>query len=377
MPLYHATGAVLGFCAVMFKGSTIVIGHKFSAKNFFKDARESDSTIIQYVGETMRYLLATPKSVDPVTGEDLDKKHRIRLAYGNGMRPDVWDKVKQRFNIETIAEFYSSTEGVSGHWNRSTNDFTAGAIGRNGRVTELLLGNSLALVEVDHEKEEPRRDPVTGFCIRVPRGESGELLYALDPADIAGKYQGYFNNSSASEKKILRDVFVKGDAWFRTGDTLKWDTEGRWYFTDRIGDTFRWKSENVSTNEVAEVLGSHPDIAEANVYGVLLPHHDGRAGCAAIVLKNGAVDLDAGLSESLAVHVLANLPRYALPIFLRVTAELERTGNNKQPKHILRQEGVDPSKISANDGLYWLQGNKYVPFGAKDWERLSAAQITL
>lgn len=361
----------------MFKGSTIVIGHKFSAKNFFKDARESDSTIIQYVGETMRYLLATPKNVDPVTGEDLDKKHRIRLAYGNGMRPDVWDKVKQRFNIETIAEFYSSTEGVSGHWNRSTNDFTAGAIGRNGRVTELLLGNSLALVEVDHEKEEPRRDPVTGFCIRVPRGESGELLYALDPADIANKYQGYFNNSSASEKKILRDVFVKGDAWFRTGDTLKWDTEGRWYFTDRIGDTFRWKSENVSTNEVAEVLGSHPDIAEANVYGVLLPHHDGRAGCAAIVLKNGAVDLDAGLSESLAVHVLANLPRYALPIFLRVTAELERTGNNKQPKHILRQEGVDPSKVSVNDRMYWLQGNKYVPFGAKDWEQLSAAQITL
>ncbi|GAM38534.1 Fat1 homolog [Talaromyces pinophilus] len=370
MPLYHATGAVLGFCAVLFKGATIVVGHKFSAKNFWNDARDGDATIIQYVGETMRYLLAVPKS-------DLDKKHRIRLAYGNGMRPDVWANVKERFGIETIAEFYSSTEGFSGHWNRSANDFSAGAIGRNGLIGELLLGRTMALVEVDHEKEIPRRDPATGFCMRVPRGEPGELLYALDPNDIAYKYQGYFNNSEASEKKILRDVFAKGDAWFRTGDTLKWDTEGRWYFTDRIGDTFRWKSENVSTNEVAEVLGSHPDIAEANVYGVSLPHHDGRAGCAAIILKNGAIDVPSDILESLAVHVLANLPRYALPLFLRVTAELERTGNNKQPKHILRQEGVDPAKVSAKDRLYWLRGNKYVPFTPEDWARLSAAQVML
>ncbi|KAI7968087.1 hypothetical protein EIK77_007842 [Talaromyces pinophilus] len=340
------------------------------SKNFWNDARDGDATIIQYVGETMRYLLAVPKS-------DLDKKHRIRLAYGNGMRPDVWANVKERFGIETIAEFYSSTEGFSGHWNRSANDFSAGAIGRNGLIGELLLGRTMALVEVDHEKEIPRRDPATGFCMRVPRGEPGELLYALDPNDIAYKYQGYFNNSEASEKKILRDVFAKGDAWFRTGDTLKWDTEGRWYFTDRIGDTFRWKSENVSTNEVAEVLGSHPDIAEANVYGVSLPHHDGRAGCAAIILKNGAIDVPSDILESLAVHVLANLPRYALPLFLRVTAELERTGNNKQPKHILRQEGVDPAKVSAKDRLYWLRGNKYVPFTPEDWARLSAAQVML
>jgi acyl-CoA synthetase (AMP-forming)/AMP-acid ligase II len=377
MPLYHATAAILAFSSVLFSGSTIIIGHRFSASNFWKEAREGDATIVQYVGETMRYLLAAPRQTDPVTGEDLDKKHRVRLAYGNGMRPDVWNKVKERYGIDSIGEFYSSTEGFSGHWNLSSNDFAAGAIGRNGLIGELILGRTMAVVEVDHELQVPWRDPATGHCRRVPRGDAGELLYAVDANNISDKFQGYYNNPKASETKILRDVFVKGDAWFRTGDTLRWDVEGRWYFTDRIGDTFRWKSENVSTNEVAEVIGSHPEIFEANVYGVSLPHHDGRAGCAAIVFKNGYIDVPADILDSLAVQVLGNLPRYALPLFLRVTAELERTGNNKQQKHVLREQGIDPSKVSANDRLYWLQGNKYVPFTPADWAQLSAAQVRL
>jgi acyl-CoA synthetase (AMP-forming)/AMP-acid ligase II len=358
-------------------GCTLVIGRRFSARNFWKEASAGDATIVQYVGETMRYLLSAPKQIDPVTGEDLDKKHNIRLAYGNGMRPDVWNQVKERFGLETIMEFYSSTEGFSGHWNRSSNGFAAGAIGRNGYISELVLGRTMALVEVDHELEVPRRDPVTGYCQRVPRGEAGELIYALDPNDISLNFQGYYNNSKASSTKILRDVFAKGDAWFRTGDTLRWDTEGRWYFTDRIGDTFRWKSENVSTSEVAETLGNHPAISEANVYGISLPHHDGRAGCAAIVLKTGVVDVPADILGSLATHVVGNLPRYALPLFLRVTTELEKTGNNKQPKHILRDQGIDPTKVSPDDRIYWLQGDNYVPFALEDWQKLSAAQVRL
>ncbi|KAH8700831.1 putative long-chain fatty acid transporter [Talaromyces proteolyticus] len=377
MPLYHATAAILAFTATLFNGSTIVIGHRFSTRNFWNEVRDSDATVIQYVGETMRYLLAAPRQTDPVTGEDLDKKHKVRLAYGNGMRPDVWSQVKERYGIETIGEFYSATEGFSGHWNLSSNDYTAGAIGRNGYIGELILGGTMAVVEVDHELQTPRRDSVTGLCRRVPRGEPGELLYALDPQNISDKFQGYYNNAKASETKIIRDVFVKGDAWFRTGDTMRWDPEGRWYFTDRIGDTFRWKSENVSTSEVAEILGSHPDIFEANVYGVSLPHHDGRAGCAAVVFKSGLIDVPTQVLDSLAVQVISNLPSYALPLFLRVTAELERTGNNKQQKHVLREQGVDPSKVSPNDRLYWLQGNKYVPFTPADWAQLSAAQVRL
>ncbi|KKA16727.1 Long-chain fatty acid transporter [Rasamsonia emersonii CBS 393.64] len=367
MPLYHSTAAILAFCACLIGGTTLIIGHRFSARNFWKEVRENDATIIQYVGETLRYLLAVPREVDPVTGEDLDKKNNVRVAYGNGLRPDVWNRVKERFGIETIAEFYASTEGVSGHWNISSNDFAAGAIGRNGYLAQLLLGRTMAIVEVDHETEAPWRDPKTGFCRRVPRGEPGELIYALDPDNISQGFQGYYNNSKATEGKILRDVFAKGDAWFRTGDMVRWDHEGRWYFSDRIGDTFRWKSENVSTSEVAEILGNHPAILEANVYGVSLPHHDGRAGCAAIVLRDQNVasegqpapEPSAAVLESLAAHALANLPRYAVPLFLRVTPQMQATGNNKQQKHTLRVEGVDPSRVAATDRLYWLQNNNY------------------
>ena len=248
MPLYHSSAAILGLCAALSGGNTIVIGHKFSTKSFWKEVRESNATMIQYVGETCRYLLAAPPDIDELTCENLDKKHNVRLAIGNGLRPDVWNKFKQRFGIQTIAEFYAATEGTSGSWNLSHNDFALGAIGRNGTFAKALLGTQLAIVAVDWESEQPWRDPKTGFCAKVGTGEPGELLYRLDADDIGSKYQGYFGNEKASNSKIMRDVLRKGDAYFRTGDVVRWDSEGRWYFNDRIGDTFRWKSENVSTS---------------------------------------------------------------------------------------------------------------------------------
>ncbi|KAF4272409.1 hypothetical protein KXW98_008229 [Aspergillus fumigatus] len=385
MPLYHSSATILGFMSCLMSASTFVIGHKFSARSFWKEARENNATIVQYVGETLRYLLAVPPQIDPVTGEDLDKKHSVRAIFGNGLRPDIWNRVKERFNVPTIAEFYAATEGTSGSWNLSSNDFTAGAIGRNGALTKLILGASLAVVEVDHESQEPWRDPKTGLCRKVPHGQPGELLYAIDPNDPSDKFQGYFQNSKATESKIIRDVLRKGDAFFRTGDMVRWDLEGRWYFSDRLGDTFRWKSENVSTSEVAEVLGAHPDVHEANVYGVALPNHDGRAGCAAIVFQQqlqaaNPSELAApsqNVLDSLAAHVLKNLPRFAAPLFLRVTPEMQATGNNKQQKHVLRTEGVDPALVSGKDKLYWLQGNTYVPFEQKDWNRLHSGQVKL
>ncbi|KAF3482908.1 fatty acid transporter protein [Arthroderma uncinatum] len=385
MPLYHSTAAVLGFVGCLASGTSLAIGHKFSASGFWDDVRNNNATIVQYVGETMRYLLAAPVKRDPHTGEDLDKKHNVRLAFGNGLRPDVWDRVKERYGIATIGELYSATESTSGAWNLSSNSFSAGAIGRSGAIADLILGSSAAIVKLDHDTELPWRDPKTGLCKRMPRGEPGELLYALDAQNIKEKFQGYFNNPGASDTKILRDVLKKGDAWFRTGDVIRYDPEGRWFFSDRIGDTFRWRGENVSTNEVAEVLGSHPEVYETNVYGVLLPHHDGRAGCAALVMNGVEPDAEklepsAAFLSSLGEHVTKNLPKYATPLFLRVTRVLEITGNNKQQKTVLRAEGVDPNVLESNksrDRLYWLRGKTYVPFEKKDWEKLNAGQVKL
>ena len=359
----------------MFLGSTYIVGHKFSNRTFWPEVRASGATIIQYVGETCRYLLAATPLVDPVTGESLDRKHDVRIAFGNGLRPDVWQRFKDRFGIETIAEFYSATEAVSACWNLSSNSFSTGAIGRFGTVTRFLGRTRLAVVEVDWETDQPYRDPeLSNFCRRLKPGSPGELLFVVDPTDIGKTYQGYYGNEKASNSKIMRDVFVKGDAWFRTGDVVRLDKDGRLWFMDRIGDTFRWKSENVSTNEVAEVLGNHSAVLDANVYGVELPNHDGRAGCVAIMFNR---DVDQGLLSDVAGHVTQKLPRYAVPIFLRVTKELQTTGNNKQQKHVLRTEGVDPKRVAAKDRLFWLRDGTYVEFRESDWEKLNAAAVKL
>ena len=378
MPLYHSSAALLGFCTCLIGGSTFVLGHKFSTKLFWPDVRASKATVIQYVGETCRYLLAAPPQIDPATGENLDRKHNVRIAFGNGLRPDVWNRFKDRFGIGTIAEFYAATESPSGCWNLSSNDFSAGAIGRNGLLSKLFLSPEIAIVELDWETETPRRFPQTqNFCRRVPRGEPGELLYLLDAKHVEKKFQGYFQNSQASADKILRDVLVKGDAWFRTGDIVRWDAEGRWYFCDRIGDTMRWKSENISTNEVSEALGSHPAVHEANVYGVALPNHDGRAGCAAVVLDGGPTH---ATLDGVAAVARQRLPKHAVPLFLRVMRETRATGNNKQQKHVLRQQGVEPERVredGAQDRVFWLRNGRYVPMGDDDWEGIKKGKVRL
>lgn len=332
--------------------------------------------MIQYVGETLRYLLAAPVDIDPATGESLDKKHRVRVALGNGLRPDVWNKFKNRFGVDYIAEFYGATEGSFATWNLSRNDFSMGAVGRNGWLYNAFVGTGTALVEVDFTTDLPFRDPKTGFCRESKPGEPGEFLFKLPEKDLEKRFQGYYGDRAATNKKILRNVFRKGDAWFRTGDVMRWDSEGRIYFHDRIGDTFRWKSENVSTAEVSQALGLHPAVHEANVYGVQLPHHDGRAGCAAIILDPSAAVQDT--LRSLGEHVQRSLPRYAVPIFLRVTrpGKMQTTGTNKQQKHDLRTEGVDPSKVG-DDELYWLQDGRYVPFAKEDWSVLNAGKVKL
>ncbi|KAI5285896.1 hypothetical protein KEM52_002228, partial [Ascosphaera acerosa] len=402
MPLYHSTAAVLGFSAALMHGTTYIIGRRFSARRFWAEVRESRATIVQYVGETMRFLLATPPTLDPGTGECLDARHDVRLIYGNGLRPDIWNKVKERFGIETVCEFYASTEGTSGAWNRSSNDFTAGAIGHNGFVANLVLSFSTVVVKVDLDTEEPWRDPRTGFCKKVRRGDPGELLYRINARDVKQSFQGYLNNAAATEKKIMRDVFKRGDAYFRTGDMVRWDREGRWYFSDRLGDTFRWRSENVSTSEVAHVVGAHPAVHEANVYGIRVPHHEGRAGCASLVTEEQiALEESAETAAhrqadpeyrvpvlrpsqemlaSLAAHASANLPKYAVPLFLRVGRTRESTGTLKQQKVAIRNEGVDLDLMEerkVDDLWFWLRGGKYVEFRKADWADMKGGRVRL
>ncbi|KAB5585016.1 hypothetical protein GE09DRAFT_1048225 [Coniochaeta sp. 2T2.1] len=383
MPLYHSTATLMGFGHVLQVGATLALGRKFSTSHFWHEVRKHQATIILYVGETCRYLLSAPPPIDPVTGENLDQHHRVHTAFGNGLRPDVWNKFKSRFGIGRILEFYGSTEGNLATWNMSRNDFTVGAIGRNGWLYNLVLNGSMVIVEIDHETDMPKRDPKTGLCRRAKPGEPGELLFRLPPAAVKKRFQGYFGDKDASSKKVMRDMFKQGDAWFRTGDVVRWDSEGRMYFSDRIGDTFRWKSENVSTAEVAHILGLHPAVHEANVYGVQLPHHEGRAGCAAVVLDPGVVGTDVAepspqALRSLAEHVTKELPRYALPLFLRVMRDTggTTTGTNKQQKHSLREEGVDPGK-TGKDAVFWLRGGTYVRFGRRDWEGLRGGRVKL
>lgn len=376
MPLYHTSASILGLCTCLINGSAFILGRKFSTRNFWSEVRASEATIIQYVGETCRYLLAAPVQLDLRTGQDLDRTNNVRVAFGNGLRPDVWNRFKERFGIDTIGEFYASTEGPIASLNLSSNDFTSGAIARYGMLATWYLKPQIAVVEVDWETESPLRSPHNnGFCKRVPAGAPGELLYRVGPGSLSPNYQCYFDDAQATNGKILRDALWKGDLWFHTGDIVRIDSEGRWYFCDRIGDTFRWKSENVSTAEVSEALGMHEAVDEANVYGVQLPHHDGRAGCAAVVLRR---DVTKALLHELAVHVGDRLPRYAIPLFLRVVREMQATGNNKQQKHLLRAEGVDPTTArEAGDTLFWFQGGRYVEFEDEDWEALKLGRIQL
>ncbi|KAL9026937.1 MAG: hypothetical protein Q9196_004468 [Gyalolechia fulgens] len=378
MPLYHSTAAVLGFGPCLISGCTLVLGHRFSNRTFWPEVRDGQATVIQYVGETLRYLLAAPPQKDPGTGENIDRKNNVRIAFGNGLRPDVWKKFQDRFGIEGIAEFYAATEGTGATSNLSRNDFAVGAIGQNGFLTSLLLKSRSAIVQVDWETEAPMRDPNhDNFCIRVPRGQPGELLFRINTAQIVRSYQGYLHNANASESKIMRSVLEKDDVYFRTGDVVRWDKEGRWWFCDRIGDTFRWKSENVSTAEVSEVLGTHPAIEEANVYGVDLPHHEGRAGCATIKCSGG-VEADWKVLNGVAAHARERLPPYAMPLFLRVTKTMQATGNNKQQKHILRAQGVQPATVKSHgDQIFWLKEGSYELFDDDDWRRLEAGQVKL
>jgi fatty-acyl-CoA synthase len=292
-----------------------------------------------------------------------DRAHKVRAAVGNGLRPEVWKDFQRRFGIPQIFEFYASTEGNASLINMFNKE---GAVGYASPLLRKFI--PVRLVKFDVENEVPIRDK-NGFCIDCSPDEPGELIGKIIPGDPTREFKGY-TDKKATEKKILRDVFEKGDLWFRTGDLLRWDSEGNVFFVDRIGDTFRWKGENVATSEVAQVLSQVKGIEEVNVYGVQIPFKDGRAGMASLV-TNAEFSLD-----ELYNHCNANLPKFASPVFIRLSEKIEITGTFKHRKVEFVKEGFDMTKIK--DPIYFRDDalGKFVPLTDDLYKKLLNNQVS-
>ena len=359
LPTYHSVGGVLAPGAMLASGGSVVIRQNFSATHFWSDVIRWDCTLLQYIGELCRYLLQTEPS-------PRDKTHEIRMACGNGLSAEVWDKFKERFRIRQILEFYASTEGGVSLFNAE------GKSGAIGRIPSYLAHRfSPALIKLDVEAEQPIRNE-EGFCIPCCAHEIGEAIGPIqeDGVNPGSRFEGY-TDIEASQKKILRNVFQPGDAWIRTGDLMRKDDQGFFYFVDRAGDTFRWKGENIATCEISEVLRAHPGVQEAVVYGVAIAGADGRAGMAALTTESG-FEL-----TSLHAHLVARLPAYARPMFIRIQSDLGHTGTFKYKKTDLMHQGFNPADTT--DALYFNhpERQEFVHLDRALYEQIQAGAIRI
>ena len=360
LPMYHSVGGVVATGAVLVRGGSVVLRERFSANQFWNDIVEWDCTLFQYIGELCRYLLNAPKHP-----RERERSHRLRIACGNGLRADVWEKFRTRFRIPRILEFYAATEGNVSLYN------VEGKVGAVGRIPPFLRHRfPLALVKFDAASAEPARDG-NGLCFRCEADEIGEAIGRIaNGLQSGGEFEGY-TNAQDSQRKIVRNVFQQGDAWFRTGDLMRMDVAGFYYFIDRIGDTFRWKGENVGTLEVAAAITAFAAISEASVYGVRVPGTEGAAGMAAIVCE-GQIDL-----ARLRRHLARRLPAYARPLFLRVMPQIAVTATFKHSKNELMREGYDPSATS--DPIYFNDPGRreFVRLDDALYARIQAGRVRL
>lgn len=336
LPLYHSAASLIGLGSAVVHGATIVIREKFSAREYWNDCCRHNVTIIQYIGELCRYLVNTAKN-------EHERLHKIRLAFGNGLRKDVWLEFQERFKIPVIGEFYASTEGNAGLMNVLN---IPGSVGRLSPIMRKM--QPISFIKYDFDTAEPVRN-AKGFCERVEFGKPG-LMVA--PVRKNFEYDGYQGNEEVSKRKIIRNVFKEGDVYINSGDLFTQDNDYNIYFCDRIGDTFRWKGENVSTIEVSNTLTGMSKIQDANVYGVQIPGYDGRTGMAAVVLNdNGKVLSNSDFKELFQV-CSKDLAAYALPRFIRIPAQLKMTSTHKQVKGDFVKEGFDPSKCQGDPLFY-------------------------
>lgn len=334
LPLYHNNALTVAVSSVINAGGTLALGKSFSASRFWDEVIEMEATAFIYIGEVCRYLLNQP-------AKDTDRAHKIRVIAGNGLRPEIWEEFTRRFGIGRVAEFYAASEGNAAFINIFNIPKTTG-------ISPLPL----AYVEFDAETGEPVRDE-NGRVRKVPAGKPGLLL---SPVTKLAPFDGY-TDKAASEKKLVRNAFKEGDVWFNTGDVMNPQGMGHAAFSDRLGDTFRWKGENVATTQVEGALGEDGNVEEATVFGVEVPDTGGRAGMAAVKLREGA-QFD---GKALAATLYGTLPGYAVPLFVRVVESLETTSTFKSRKVDLRKQGYGED---VSDPLYVLNGREegYVPF---------------
>ncbi|MBB3039402.1 long-chain-acyl-CoA synthetase [Hoyosella altamirensis] len=350
LPLYHNNALTVSLSSVLNAGATLAIGRSFSVSRFWDEVNESNATAFCYIGELLRYLLNQPE-------RPAERQHKVRVIVGNGLRPEIWQEFQERFGIERIAEFYGASECNLAFVNALNIDKTAG-----------VCPLPFAIVEYDQATEKPHRGH-DGKLRKVKPGEPGLLITKITSR---APFDGY-TDPDASEKKVLRDAFKNGDEWFNTGDLVYKQGLFHIAFADRLGDTFRWKGENVATTEVEGALGSYKGVDQAVVYGVEVPGTDGKAGMAAIKLADGA-DLD---PKAIAGHLIDSLPSYAVPLFIRVIGEVEQTSTFKSRKVELKDEGYDPDKVS--DPLYVLAGKDkgYVEYYPEYADEVASGKVRI
>ena len=355
LPLYHANGFLIGIGGSLMARVPVALRATFSATHFWSDVKRYKATAMIYIGELCRYLVNTKEHPD-------EHGNTLRVAVGNGLRSDVWGPFQERFGIKDVREFYAATEAPG---------FLLNFSGKRGSVGRMPFNGMgwMMLAKYDVEADDHVRD-AQGFCVPCGPDEAGELLVKLGSIKTpATEFRGY-TDAQATSKKVLRNVFEPGDEYFRSGDLLRRDELGFFYFVDRIGDTYRWRGENVSTAEVADVLAQAPDVAEATVVGVHVPNQEGACGLVAVVLDPGKkLDLVAFRKEAEA------LPSYARPRFVRVLSALDVTGTFKVQKNQLKQDGADPTKVS--DPLYVLIDDAYVPLTAERWAAVGRGEVRL
>ncbi|KAJ5907653.1 bifunctional fatty acid transporter/acyl-CoA synthetase (FAT1) [Penicillium taxi] len=367
LPLFHGTAFLTGLCYCLGAAGTLCLRRKFSASQFWKDVHDSRATRILYIGELCRYLLATPPS-------PYDKDHQCIVGNGNGLRGEIWERFKERFNIPEIREFYRSTEGVAKFDNHGPGVWGAGKVGFSGPMRRYLEDDTF-IVKYDTETEMPWRDPATGLCVRAKLGEEGEVIGRVRDRGLLIEY---LHNKEATEVKLLRDVFKKGDLFQRTGDLLVQEDSGWVKFQDRVGDTFRWKGENVSAGEIRDHISGIEGVHDAVVYGVKLAGYDGQAGAAGITLE----DHTSASEKEFISHLYKDLkkcgvPSYALPRLVRFIDKVSTGVTFKQAKGDLVQKKWDPNGPDGDGRIYWLNGTNYQKLDEKSWASIEDGKAKL
>ncbi|XP_018407359.1 PREDICTED: long-chain fatty acid transport protein 4-like [Cyphomyrmex costatus] len=356
LPLYHTAGGIIGVGQALIGGVTVVLRKKFSASKYWSECVHYECTVAQYIGEICRFLLTVPSS-------EYDSMHKVRLMFGNGLKPQIWEPFVKRFGVKQIGEFYGATEGNS---NLVNIDNKIGAVGFIPRYAGSLY--PVALLKIDEETGELLRGS-NGFCIPCKPGESGVFVGKINSKKVINDFTGYADKK-ASEQKIIHDVFKKGDRAFNTGDILVMDELGYFYFKDRTGDTYRWRGENVATSEVEAVISNVIGLKDATVFGVEVPGNEGRAGMAAIFDPENSLDL-----KGLVGKLKKVLPNYAIPRFIRILSELPMTGTFKLKKKDLQREAFDIKKVK--DPIYFLNNDTYIRMTDEYYNNIVEEKIRL